>query len=282
MRELAKPVESVAQVELADAWWELAEPASPHAKRQIVGRAAYWYSEALPKLGGLTLAKARDRLTKAYTQYPGLEQGSAGAASVFAPYAGMWEVRYTNSAFRRYLFDSRGNFYFMRDFKIYKSRLVPSGPSGDEMQLLFERNKVEKIVIKDGELFIQHFNPPTKMTATGIGKKKELPEKKAGVVVAGTPNFRDLAGIWLATQSDKSYRIYVFGPKGSGLFMTQDAAYEGTLTRKEDHIIFDCNDDKICRIKPVAGGLRIDTFYPATTYPGSEPGVVATALRLSR
>jgi hypothetical protein len=277
-RDLAKPVESAAQVELADAWWDVGELTAAHAKRQVLGRAAYWYSEASPRLGGLTLSKARDRVTKTYTQYPGLEPGSAAAASVFAPYAGLWELRYANTTFRRYLFDIHGNFYTLADSKVYRSRLIPSG---EQMLLYRDRVTLEKFTVRDGELLGEHFHPPSRLTTTAIGKKKELPERKSGAAAA-TGNFRDISGNWLATQSDKSYRIYMFGPKGTGVFFTQDDAFVGTLTRKDDHIVFECNDDKICRIKPVAGGLRIDVFTPASTYPGSEPGVVATAVRLSR
>lgn len=270
--DLASPDVPRAQMEVADGWWDLGASVPAAAKRQVFGRAAYWYGEAVSNLEGLTQIRAQERFVAFHRQYPGLDGGA-----VFAPFAGLWEVRYTNTAVRRYVIDARGNLFTLLDNAPFRSRLVPSsGP----MLLSFESDKLEKMVIKDGELIVQHFNPLTLLAATGVGKRKDLPEKKPGAAAGG--NFRDISGIWLAAQSNKSYRIYLFGPKGTGLFTTEAAALAGRLTRKEDHILFQCDDNKICRIKPAAGGLRIDVFDPASTYPAGEPIAVSTAIRLSR
>lgn len=65
-RELAGATSSQAQVELADAWWELAERAGSKQKEQTTaqlhGRAAYWYRQALPFLTGIHREKAEKRL----------------------------------------------------------------------------------------------------------------------------------------------------------------------------------------------------------------------------
>jgi len=65
-RELAGATSSQTQVELADAWWELAERTGSKQKElttaQLHARAAYWYRQALPFLTGILREKAEKRL----------------------------------------------------------------------------------------------------------------------------------------------------------------------------------------------------------------------------
>jgi hypothetical protein len=272
--DLANPDTTRAQVEVADGWWDLFETLPATSRRQVIARAAYWYGVASPNLHGISEVKARERLLAYARQSSGLNQG---LEAIFGAFAGLWEIRYTNTAIRRYMFDSRGNLFTLAGGKFLRGRLVPEA---DHMLLCFEKAKLESIVIRDGELLVKHFNPPNRLVATGVGIRKELPEKKSQTMATGS--FRDIAGIWLAPQSDKSYRIYQFGSKGTGVFMTEDDIIEGHLTRKDDHIIFDCADNKICRIKLFSGGLRINTFDPSSTYPDGRPVVVSAAIRLSR
>jgi WD40 repeat protein len=60
-KELARPSDAAAQVELADRWWELAQ--ADHAgARAMRRRALYWYQRALPRLTGLTQTRVEKRV----------------------------------------------------------------------------------------------------------------------------------------------------------------------------------------------------------------------------
>jgi hypothetical protein len=65
-RELAGATSSQAQIELADAWWDLSEQDGSKQKDPIVAsmraRAGFWYQKALPFLTGLHREKAEKRL----------------------------------------------------------------------------------------------------------------------------------------------------------------------------------------------------------------------------
>jgi WD40 repeat protein len=63
-KELAKPAEGPAQIELGDAWWDLGETKSGAVKAQLQHHAAYWYEQALAGATGLT----RDRLLQRLKQ----------------------------------------------------------------------------------------------------------------------------------------------------------------------------------------------------------------------
>jgi hypothetical protein len=285
-RDMKNPEDASEQVELADAWWDVGESADEIYRRQALGRAAYWYSEAIPRLQGLTLAKARDRVRTIYVRYPGLEPGSSSGASVFAQYSGVWEIRYANTARRYYVIDMRGNALLLNHGSVSFGRLTPIS-DGEQMRLVFpllpkERGRTEQFSVKGGELLVQHFNPPTRLSTTGVGPRRDLPEKRPNSAKLPTTNMRDIAGIWICTHSNKLVRVYVLGPKGTGMIVSEDRIDEGTLIRKEDHILLDCNDNKLDRIKLIAGKLRIDSFDPASTYPSASPAAVGTALRVSR
>ena len=67
LKALAKQeIEGVAsaseQAKLGDGWWNLAEKQEGTVKKQLQGRAAYWYQQALPGLSGLLKDKAEKRL----------------------------------------------------------------------------------------------------------------------------------------------------------------------------------------------------------------------------
>ncbi len=67
-RELnSPPDEAMAQVDLADGWWDLAEAGEDAIKDRSQGRAAHWYHLALPKLTGLH----RERVAKRLQELPG-------------------------------------------------------------------------------------------------------------------------------------------------------------------------------------------------------------------
>jgi hypothetical protein len=64
-RELQPPTQAAAQMELADAWWELAQrrqdPKNDLEYKGLRARAAYWYRAAIPNLSGISQAKAIKR-----------------------------------------------------------------------------------------------------------------------------------------------------------------------------------------------------------------------------
>jgi WD40 repeat protein len=61
-RELAPPANGATQLQLADAWWDLAQHQSELAKAQVQRHAADWYAKAWPQLAGLDKAKAESRM----------------------------------------------------------------------------------------------------------------------------------------------------------------------------------------------------------------------------
>lgn len=61
-RELAKPEDAAAQVDLGDRWWGAAEAEAGPMKVRMQRRAAYWYAKALAKLEGLARARVEKRL----------------------------------------------------------------------------------------------------------------------------------------------------------------------------------------------------------------------------
>jgi hypothetical protein len=60
--DLQEPDSADAQGQLGDQWWQLAEEAEDSEKTNLQIRAAHWYRQALPTLGGLTKAKVEKRL----------------------------------------------------------------------------------------------------------------------------------------------------------------------------------------------------------------------------
>ena len=62
MQELKGAASSHEQAALGDHWWDLAEKQEGAVKKQIQGRAGYWYEKALPGLSGLMKDKAEKRL----------------------------------------------------------------------------------------------------------------------------------------------------------------------------------------------------------------------------
>jgi hypothetical protein len=69
-RDLGTPGDPTAQVQLGDDWWDVAEALSPALKRQGALRSAHWYRAASTNLTGLSLTKARERITATDKRYP--------------------------------------------------------------------------------------------------------------------------------------------------------------------------------------------------------------------
>ncbi len=61
-RDLEQPAETAAQVQLGDAWWNLAGEEKGSGKSLLHERAGYWYRQAAPHLTGLAQTRADKRL----------------------------------------------------------------------------------------------------------------------------------------------------------------------------------------------------------------------------
>jgi len=64
-KDLAQPTEPAEQVAIGDAWWATAEKGDAVAKGRLQSRTAEWYQKAIPKLSGLSKAKAEKRVAEA-------------------------------------------------------------------------------------------------------------------------------------------------------------------------------------------------------------------------
>jgi WD40 repeat protein len=69
-KDLVKPQEAAAQVEVGDSWWDLGESRKDSTRKALLARAGHWYREALPELTGLRLAKVEGRLKSIAEQGP--------------------------------------------------------------------------------------------------------------------------------------------------------------------------------------------------------------------
>jgi tetratricopeptide (TPR) repeat protein len=61
-RDLAGPAEPKAQLDVGDAWWELADGQPPVPRKQLQLRARHWYEQAVAKLGGFSKTRAEKRI----------------------------------------------------------------------------------------------------------------------------------------------------------------------------------------------------------------------------
>jgi serine/threonine-protein kinase len=90
-KELGQPPDGMAQVEVADAWNDLAKGEQGNVKLQIQRRAYHWYEQALPTLQGLTQAAVEKKIKELQAQ-PGVKPAQApGLARKFDGHTG--EVR---------------------------------------------------------------------------------------------------------------------------------------------------------------------------------------------
>lgn len=64
-KDLAQPTEPSEQIAVGDAWWTAAEKGDASAKARLQSHAASWYQKAIPKLAGLSKAKAEKRVAEA-------------------------------------------------------------------------------------------------------------------------------------------------------------------------------------------------------------------------
>jgi hypothetical protein len=240
-RDLGKPTDPSAQLLLADDWFEMADSQIRAAKRQICGRAAHWYREAAPKVTGISYTKARDRAIAIYKEFPGLKDGSTDALSVYSQYRGLWQIRYTTNGVRHYVFDSRGNAYFLSHGGIHRGHMIPSGKY---MLLAVGQGKygTDKIEFKDGELRIAHYYPPGHFLASAIGTKRPMEDDGDALTADPFANPGDsandtslLSGIWAIKYSNGVIRTYIIGRKGAVVgVLGEESPASGRLTKIED------------------------------------------------
>jgi WD40 repeat protein/serine/threonine protein kinase len=72
-RDLARPLGAAEQVELGDAWWDLAQEQSAWAKNVLQWRAAFWYKQAVVGLSGLTQDRIEKRIKEVGSQAPAIK-----------------------------------------------------------------------------------------------------------------------------------------------------------------------------------------------------------------
>jgi hypothetical protein len=94
------------QVDLADAWWDLADKETGSARAAMQRRASHWYSAALPKLTGLEKVKVTKRLAELASVAP----PAAAKAQLFSIASGdSWkDVSFSVEAGKCYQIDARG------------------------------------------------------------------------------------------------------------------------------------------------------------------------------
>jgi hypothetical protein len=63
-KDLSEPKDAPEQVAVADGWWGLSEKETGIAREQLRERATVWYERAIPRLTGLSLAKADKRASE--------------------------------------------------------------------------------------------------------------------------------------------------------------------------------------------------------------------------
>lgn len=68
LKELRGAASHAEEVELGDAWWELAGKEKGMPRRQLMARAGHWYRRALPSLSGLALGTVKKRLAQIFAE----------------------------------------------------------------------------------------------------------------------------------------------------------------------------------------------------------------------
>jgi hypothetical protein len=80
IQELQGAALSAEQAKLGDGWWSLAEKQEGIAKKQLQGRAGYWYQKALPGLSGLMKDKVKKRMEGLASVRPTNDSGAVFTA----------------------------------------------------------------------------------------------------------------------------------------------------------------------------------------------------------
>ncbi len=269
---MASPAEATAQAELAAAWWDLAQESADIQRRRMLTRACRWYNQAMLRLSGLTLSVSQGRVAETARQYP--ELTLYGDVSIYAAYSGLWEIDYTNGAKRRYIIDPRGAVYLLGEAqKLAHGRLQPK-QGKFALRLAIGQGwspAAEDIELRNGELHIDHYNPPGKLSCTGVGRHRSLPESRPGATDYAD-DFGAFAGMWLVTYTNGDLRLYVIGPRGSAVGSGAHQLFEGRMRRDGNDVLLDCGFNQLERVSIKEGAFRSDQYAPAsTTYPNGAP-----------
>lgn len=263
-KDLAEPKEAAAQVEVGDAWWDLAEAEKGPAKSNLQKRALHWYRLALPNLAGLN----KTRVEKRVALFPGVEP--------FATLEGAWTIKYGNGATRNYVIDPQGRVAWSTATSIAQGRLATM--NGQVLLDLGDKT-LERLRISGGKLLVEQFNPATlypagKPSAEGTGVKTHS-------VVSREPRTKNAysvyEGVWLIKYSNAACRVYLIDHKGAVAFPSENL--KGQLATKKNEVLLDFADGRIERINLADGKLVVEHFAPASNYPTKKPDT-ATGTKL--
>lgn len=72
-KDIDQPTDAGEQLQVGDGWSELADAEASSAKHQLSARAYHWYKSALPRLSGLSQARADKRVKQLLEQNPDLK-----------------------------------------------------------------------------------------------------------------------------------------------------------------------------------------------------------------
>jgi hypothetical protein len=262
-KDLAEPKDAAAQVEVGDAWWDLAEAEKGRPKYNLQQRALHWYRLALPNLAGLS----KTRVEKRIALLPGAEP--------FASFEGAWTVKYGNGSTRHYVIDLQGRVAWSAN-TIIQGRL--SNMNGHVVLDLGDK-VLERLRVSGGKLLVEQFHPATlfpagKPSAEGVGAKTHS-------LINREPRTKNpysaYEGVWLVKYSNTACRVYIIDHKGSVAYPSENL--KGQLATKKNEVLLDFADNKIERVNLVDGKLMIEHFAPASNYPTKKPDT-ATAIRL--
>lgn len=150
------------------------------------------------------------------------------------PFAGKWQIHYTNGVVRRYDIDLNGRVSFGSEH----GRLLI-----ENSQVVFRLNdrEMEVHTLVDGQLFVQAFFPPSRYPAPSfIGRGVTYPD-------LGT-NYRDavdtVVGKWRLAYSNGVTRIYDIRPNGKVFAMLPKGFRRGEIVLEDGNLLVNLADGK--------------------------------------
>jgi hypothetical protein len=161
--DLAQPSEPALRVQLADAWWKLAETAPASEKGRLTERAKLWYERALPELVDLDKVRVEKRLEK-------IVEGPAGSDSKTKPGKDLLDIALAPGQVQRFRLIPRGQLtlaggqtlsvakpFYLAVTEVTQAQwqaVMGSNPARRKG----ERLPVESVNYQDCEQFVQRLN----------------------------------------------------------------------------------------------------------------------------
>jgi hypothetical protein len=153
------------EAELADGWREQARKERGLAHNQMLVHALTTLQRVLPDLAGLAKIKAEKSVIQIEKELPNEYLPEAPGAR----FKGRWLVPYANRRLREYAIDNKGNVEFVREStvdatgKVINPREVKRSTKvikqGNDYLLDFEDGTIERLLMKNGNLVVEHFDP---------------------------------------------------------------------------------------------------------------------------